>query len=90
VLVDGRFSHLGIVTNGDERLQEKKGGIMLPKKKRACLNHYITATTSARHACYMGVLDQKKKPGLKKLELSSTDLEPSARSPTLNLILYFA
>ena len=33
MLVDSRFSHLGIVTNGDERLQEKKGGIMLPKKR---------------------------------------------------------
>ena len=63
MLVDSRFSHLGIVTNGDERLQEKKGGIMLPKKERACLNHYITATTSARHACYMGVLDKKKSLG---------------------------
>ena len=56
MLVDGRFSHLGIVTNGDERLQEKKRGIMLPKKKRACLNHYITATTELRASYLLAII----------------------------------
>jgi len=63
VLVDGRFSHLGIVTNGDERLQEKKGGIMLPKKRESMLEslHYCNYISKA---CLLyGCAEQKKSLG---------------------------
>ena len=66
MLVDGRFSHLGIVTNGDERLQEKKRGNNVTKKRESMLEslHYCNYISKAW--LLYGCAGPKKKAWAKK------------------------